>query len=166
MRLSLVLFFTLLVACVAFIVGTFEQLPPRVASHFGVGGESNAWMRRESYLFFILGVATLLPLFLVASLAWLPRCTSRNIKVPNREYWLAPARRGETLAALGAFGGWLGCLLTAFVAALHYTILEANTGVPPHMPGPLLWTVLGAFIAATLAWQALFSLRFRAPKLT
>jgi lysylphosphatidylglycerol synthetase-like protein (DUF2156 family) len=163
-RLSLVLFFTLLVSCVAFIVGTFEQLPPRVASHFGLAGESNAWMRRENYLLFMLGFATLLPLFLVASLAWLPRLTSRNIKVPNREYWLAPAQRGETLAALAAFGGWLGCLVAAFIAALHYTVLEANTSVPPQMRGPLLWSVVGGFIAATLAWQALFSLRFRAPR--
>jgi Protein of unknown function (DUF1648) len=165
-RFSLLLFFTLLLACVAFIVGTFEQLPPRVASHFGSGGESNGWMRRETYLLFMLGFATLLPSFLVGSLAWLPRFTSRNIKVPNREYWLAPARRGETLAALGTLGGWLGCLLTVFIGALHYTILDANSSVPPRMPGPFPWTLLGGFVAATLAWQALFWLRFRAPKST
>jgi hypothetical protein len=163
-RLPLVLFFTLLVGSIAFIVGTFEQLPPRVASHFGLAGESNAWMRRENYLMFMLGFGTLLPLFIVGCLAWLPRVTSRNIKVPNRDYWLAPGRRDETLATLASFGGWLGCLLVALVAALHYAILEANTSVPPQMPGPLLWSVLGVFIAATLAWQALFSLRFRAPR--
>jgi hypothetical protein len=163
-RLSLVLFVTLLIAGVAFIVGTIGQLPPRVASHFGVAGQSNAWMTRDNYLLFILGFATLFPMFIVASLAWLPHVMSRGVKLPNRDYWLAPARRGETLAALEAFGGWLGCLLTLFIAALHYTILEANTSVPPQIPAPLFWSVLGGFIAATLAWQALFYLRFRTPR--
>jgi Protein of unknown function (DUF1648) len=160
-RLSLVLFVTLLIASIAFIVGTSGQLPPRVASHFGVGGQFNAWMTREGYLLFILGFGTLFPLFIVASIAGLPHITSRGVKLPNRDYWLAPPRRGETLATLGAFGGWLGCLLTVFIAALHTMILEANTSVPPQLPLPLLWSVLGGFIAATLAWQALFYLRFR-----
>jgi hypothetical protein len=93
-RFSLLLFFSLLLACVAFIVGTFEQLPRRVASHFGSGGESNAWMRRD------------------------------------------------------------------------YTILDANSTVPARMPASLLRVVGGGFIAATLAWQALFWLRFRTPKVT
>ena len=163
-RLSLVLFVTLLIAGVAFIVGTIGQLPPRVASHFGVAGQSNAWMTRDNYLLFILGFATLFPLFIVASLAWLPHVMSRGIKLPNRDYWLAPPRRGETLATLESFGGWLGCLLILFIAALHYTILEANTSVPPQMPASLLWSVLGLFIAATVAWQALFYLRFRTPR--
>jgi hypothetical protein len=51
--------------------------------------------------------------------------------------------------------------LTVFIAALHYTILVANTSVPPHLPAPLLWTVLGGFVGAVLSWQALFYLRFR-----
>ena len=162
-RLSLILFVTLLIAGVAFIAGTLGQLPPRVASHFGAAGQTNAWMSRDGYALFILGFGTLFPMFIVASLAWLPHVMSRGVKLPNRDYWLAPNPRGETLAALEAFGGWLGCLLVLFIAALHYTILEANTSVPPQLPATLLWTVLGGFIAATVAWQALFYLRFRTP---
>ena len=52
---------------------------------------------------------------------------------------------------------------SAFIAGLHYTILEANTSVPPQLPAPLFWSVLGGFIAATLSCQALFYLRFRTP---
>ncbi len=98
---------------------------------------------------------------MVASIAGLPHLTSRGVKLPNRDYWLAPPRRGETLATLEVFGGWLGSLLSVFIAALHYTILEANTSIPPQLPAPLLWSVLGGFIAAILSWQALFYLRFR-----
>jgi Protein of unknown function (DUF1648) len=162
-RLSLMLFVTLLIASGAFIIGTVDQLPPRVASHFGGAGQANAWMTRDGYLLFMLGFATLLPLFIVASIAGLPHLTSRAIKLPNRDYWFASPRRGETLATLGAFGGGLGSLLTIFIAALHYTILVANTSAPRQLPAALLWSALGAFIAAILSWQALFYLRFRTP---
>jgi hypothetical protein len=162
-RLSLALFFTLLIAGSAYIVGTLGQLPPRVAMHFGSAGQANGSMPRQGYLLFIFGFATLFPLFIVASIAGLPLITKRGVKLPNREYWLAPPRRGETLASVGAFGGWLGCLLTVFAAALHYTILEANTSVPPQLSNALFYSVLGGFFAAILSWQALFYLRFRTP---
>jgi hypothetical protein len=162
-RLSLLLFVTLVIASSAYIVGTIGQLPPRVAMHFGGAGHANGSMPRDGYLLFILGFATLFPLFIVASIAGLPLITKRGVKLPNRDYWLAPLRRGETLASVGAFGGWLGCLLTVFAAALHYTILEANTSVPPQLPAPLFWSVLGGFFAAILSWQGLFYLRFRTP---
>ena len=162
-RLSLLLFVTLVIASSAYIVGTIGQLPPRVAMHFGGAGQANGSMPRDGYLLFILGFATLFPLFIVASIAGLPLITKRGVKLPNRDYWLAPLRRGETLASVGAFGGWLGCLLTVSAAALHYTILEANTSVPPQLPAPLFWSVLGGFFAAILSWQGLFYLRFRTP---
>lgn len=162
-RLSLMLFITLLIASSAYIVGTIGQLPPRVAVHFAGSGQVSGSMPRDGYLLFILGFATLFPLFLVASIAGLPLITKRGIKLPNREYWLAPARRDETLAAMGAFGGWLGCLMTVFAAALHYAILEANTSIPPQLPAPLFWSLLGGFFVALLSWHALFFLRFRTP---
>src|SRR5450631_3402835 len=162
-RLSLLLFVTLVIASSAYIVGTIGQLPPRVAMHFGGAGQANGSMPRDGYLLFILGFATLFPLFIVASIAGLPLITKRGVKLPNRDYWLAPPRREETLATVGAFGGWLGCLLTVFAAALHYALLEANTSIPPQLPAPLFWSLLGGFFAALLSWQALFFLRFRTP---
>ena len=160
-RLSLMLFITLLIASSAYLIGTLGQLPASVAIHFGGSGFADASMPRAGYALFILGFAILFPLFIVASIVGLPLVTSRGVKLPNREYWLAPARRGETLAAMGAFGGSLGCVLTVFASALHFTILEANTRSPPQLPAALFWSVLGGFFALVLMWQALFFLRFR-----
>src|ERR1700682_6716418 len=129
-RLSLVLFVTLLIAGLAFIVGTIGQLPPRVASHFGAAGQTNAWMSRDGYALFILGFGTLFPMFIVASIAWLPHVMSRGVKLPNRDYWLAPARRGETLATLEAFGGRVGWLVGLFLPPPHYRISRTKHARP------------------------------------
>src|ERR1700687_3826058 len=104
-RLSLILFVTLLIAGVSFIVGTIGQLPPRVASHFGAAGQTNAWMSRDGYARFFLGFGTLFPMFIVASIAWLPHVMSRGVKLPNRDYWLPPARHGAQRAPLGGGRG-------------------------------------------------------------
>lgn len=162
-RLCLMLFIALLIASSAYVVGTVGQLPLRVAIHFGGAGQADASMSRDGYAWFILGFAILFPLFIVASLAGLPLVTSRGVKLPNREYWLAAARRDETLAAMGAFGGLLGCVLTVFASALQFTILDANTRVPPQLAAPLFWSVFGGFFLLVLMWQALFFLRFRRP---
>jgi Protein of unknown function (DUF1648) len=162
-RLALMLFITLVIASAAYVFGTIGQLPQRVAMHFGGSGQASGSMPRDGYLLFMLGFAVLFPLFIVAAIAGLPLITKQGVKLPNREYWLSPTRRDETLASVGAFGGWLGCLLTVFAAALHYTILAANTSVPPRLSAPLLYSVLGGFLAAMLSWQALFFLRFRTP---
>jgi hypothetical protein len=163
-RLALILFITLLIASGAYIVGTSGLLPLRVAVHFGGSGQPSGSMPRDGYLLFILGFAVLFPLFIVAAIAGLPLITKEGVKLPNREYWLSPPRRDETLASVGAFGGWLGCLLTVFAAAMHYAILDANTSVPPQLSAPLFYCVLGGFLAAMLSWQALFLLRFRTPR--
>ncbi len=160
-RLSLLFFFPLMIASAAYIVGTNGQLPSHVAMHFGSGGQVSGSVGREAYLLLSVGFATLFPLFLVASIAGLPLLTSRNVRLPNRDYWLAPPRRDETLAVMGAFGGFLGCVMTVFAAAMHYVILEAHRSVPPQLPEALFWTVLGGFFVATISWQTLFYLRFR-----
>ncbi len=161
-RLLLMLFVALLIGSVAFIIGTSSQLPPRVATHFGGTGQINGSMTRDGYLLFILAFATLLPLLIIAAFAGLPLIVPSKLHVPNRDYWLAPSRRDESLAAVGAFGAALGCLLTVLAAGIHEVIVQANASIPPQLPGPMFWAVLGGFLVAFLGWQAMFFLRFRA----
>lgn len=161
-RPLLLLFVVLVIAGAAFIVATTGQLPPQVAVHFGGGGQVNGSMTRQGYLLFTLGLAILLPLLIVAAFAGLPLLAPDKLHVPNRDHWVAPSRREQSLAVVGAFGAALGCLLTVFFAAMHEVILQANASAPPQLPAPMFWTVLGGFLAAFLVWQALFFLRFRA----
>ncbi len=160
-RLSTIVFVFLLIAVAAFVVVTTEQLPLRVASHFGAGDLPNGWMTREGYLVFMLVFATLLPVFVVALVGWLPRLAPASIGIPHREHWLAPGRRATTMAALAAHACWLGALLALFVASVHFTILEANAAVPPRLPADHFWMLLVAFLAALVLWIAALFLRFR-----
>ena len=82
-RLFLPLFFALAIAVTATILATSGMLPERVASHFASGGAANGWMSREAYVLIVLAMATLLPLFIVAMMARLPRMNPRRIRLPQ-----------------------------------------------------------------------------------
>src|SRR2546425_908938 len=80
----------------------YPQLPDPMASHFNASGAATAWMPKSGF-FMLIAVVTLaasVPVFLVPmSMAKLP---NDKINLPNKEYWLAPERRIETMQYLGS----------------------------------------------------------------
>ena len=96
--------FLVLLACAAlFIWFTSLGLPEVAASHFVGSGAANGFMTRGSYESFMLLFVVVLPLVLV----FVPTISLDNpkagIRLPNKEYWLAPERQAETKAFLPVF---------------------------------------------------------------
>ena len=160
-RFFLPLFVALAATAAVFIALSAGALPPRVATHFALGGVPNGWMGRESYLTVVTLAATLLPLALAALFSWLPRVVPRALNVPNRDYWLASERRESAFAALAGFGWALACLLTLFVAGMHWTILGAHASAPPRLVETHVHTLVLGFAIALGAWIVALLLRFR-----
>ena len=55
-------------------------------------------------------------------------------QLPNRDYWLAPQRRDESLDFLASHGYRLGRVLIVLMTGLHYLVLVANRTEPPILP--------------------------------
>lgn len=155
------LFIVLLVVGTILIVATTDHLPAQIASHFGAGGVANGWMSRNFYLLFMLAFAVILPIVIVLSMSVLPRWKAGGINIPNRDYWLDPARRESTLNYLTAHACWLGSLIVLFITAIHFLLIEANAAQPPRLPFQSFVTLLVLFVVALLAWMAMLALRFR-----
>jgi uncharacterized membrane protein len=162
-RFPLALFLLAMLATAAFVVATVDALPERIATHFGAAGVPDGWMMRAGYRRFMLVFIIALPLAIVALIGWLPRVRPRWINIPNREHWLAPARLDDTAADLLTRACWLGVLMEAFIAAIHYALLQANAASPPRLPTPLFLAMLVGFLAALGVWIALIYRRFRRP---
>jgi uncharacterized membrane protein len=161
-RVTWVVFIALLAFAILFVVGTVSQLPPMVASHFDAAGQANAFMSRSGYTRFVLCLALGLPLAVVAILtAVYSRAT--DLKLPNREYWLAPQRIDRTRAFLVAHGVWFGSLLVILACLVHWLELVANREQPPHLSNSMFAAVMIAFLLATAAWIAALMVAFRRP---
>ncbi len=96
-------FILLLICAVLFVSGTAGGLPPMVASHFDAAGQPNAFMTRSGYTRFVLCAAVGFPVVIVGILTAV-YANAKQMKLPNRDYWLAPERIARTRTLSG--GAW------------------------------------------------------------
>ena len=161
---ALVSLICLAVFAVVFIIYTTRYLPDPVATHFGGDNRANGWMSRDGYhlfmLAFLIGISTLVS-FAVGTL---PRKFPQWTNVPNRDYWLAPARLDDSLRYLSTHGKRLGCLIIMMMLGMHYVILKANHMQPPMLPVPTFSAVLFGFALALIWWIVRLYRRFPKPK--
>jgi uncharacterized membrane protein len=161
-RVTWSVFILLLLFAVGFVIGTVPDLPPRVASHFDAAGQANAFMSRSGYTRFVLCLVLGLPTVVVAILTAV-YSRAGDLKLPNRDYWLAPQRIDRTRAFLVAHGVWFGSLLVILACFIHWLELTANREQPPHLSNSLFAGVMIAFLLATAAWVAALMVAFRRP---
>ena len=161
-RVTWSIFVLLVLFAILFVAGTASGLPPTVASHFDAAGQPNAFMSRSGYVRFVLCVAVGLPALVVAIL-WTVYSRATDLKLPNREYWLAPERLDRTRAFLVAHSVWFGSLLVTLACFVHWLELGANRQQPPHLSNQSFAVVLIAFLIATAAWISALIFAFRRP---
>jgi uncharacterized membrane protein len=149
------------VAAIIAIASTSDQLPDRVASHFGADGLANGFMTRHMYLALMLGIGVGLPALIGLTVGPSVRRFSRFINIPNREYWLAPARREATVAYVAAHTARLVVGLAAFAVAVHLLVIRANRLHPPRLETDVMIALLALLAAVLAAWIAVLSRRFR-----
>jgi Protein of unknown function (DUF1648) len=110
----------------------WNQLPGRMASHFGAAGRPNGWMSRETLAIFFLVLLT----FLLATFTWV----------------LTRVRKPDTLAwsLLAMFYVVVGVLLSVNSAVLKYNLY----GHPLNILPELVIVFVAAFVVIGVALEA------------
>jgi len=104
------------------------------------------------------------PLLIAATTALLPRLVPVDkLRLPNRDYWLAPERRDATLAGLTTSGLGMASIVAAFLIAVHVMVIVANRQLPPRLDSTTLWFLVGALVVSSVLWQFLRWRRFKVP---
>ena len=129
-----------------------SQLPTRVASHFDGSGHPNGWMSRTAHLRLMAVFGLAFPL-LVPAIVYASRLIpDRFYNLPHRDYWLAPARRPETMAYLLRHSLWFSPMALGFALGIHFLTIHANSLTPVHLSTPLVLALAGCFLAGTAVW--------------
>lgn len=154
--------FALAVACAAgFVAWTGSRLPDTVASHFAAGGAVDGAMPRCVYLPLILFLTIGLPcLSVLVSWSSLGRPGAR-INLPHVEYWLAPERRAQTIAAIRGAMLQFAALLLLFLCYAHWLVVRANQSRPARLDETWFLSGLLVFLVIALTWVLRFVGRFR-----
>jgi uncharacterized membrane protein len=153
-------FALLLLAAAAFIAITGQSLPDIVASHFNSTGHADGYMLRNTYLVF-MGVVTVAVPFAIVVLQALMVHRPERLSLRNREYWLAPERREETLEFLNLHATRFAAMLVLLLCVVHWLLVKANAVQPAHLDSRLFITALVAFLVTTVVWLAALYIRFR-----
>jgi uncharacterized membrane protein len=162
-RIPWIIFGLMLLFAILYVTRTVGDLPPLVASHFDAGGQPNAYMTRSLYAKFVLGMSVGLPIAMVALLT-VVYSNARDMKLPNRDYWLAPERIAQTRSLLVSYGVWFGSTMVAMACYVHWLELGAHRSVPPHLSNQLIGGGLIAFLLITFGWIAALLSAFRLPR--
>ena len=151
-----------LLLAIFYFSNTISSLPPMVASHFDAAGLPTAHMTRAAYGKFLFGMGIGFPIAMVALLS-IVYSKANDMRLPNRDYWLAPERIAQTRALLVSHGVWFGCLMVAMVCYMHWLVMTAHRSVPPHLSNQLIIGGLLVFMGIALGWVIGLLRTFRRP---
>lgn len=145
-------------------VGTYaELLPARMATHFGAGGLPNGYMTKEGFIIFYLGFMFFLPGLLMAISVLIEKLPGSLVNIPNRKYWMTPARKEQTVKSLASGIRVLGVMVGLFLIAINQLVINANMVKPPVLDERGTWLFLFAFVFTIIAFLSWITIRFRKP---
>jgi uncharacterized membrane protein len=122
-----------LLSAVAFLIMqlvTYQLLPDRVASHFGITMAANCFVAKSQYFKSLLSVFIIMNAVFIALIALFPRTPSGLINTPNRQFWMLPENRPEfDKIFLARLYGLLTAINLIFTV-LSYYVFKANMSTP------------------------------------
>jgi len=102
----------------------WSALPEQFATSFDFRGRSRDAMGRTGYMALSLGMLAGMAALFGGLATWLPNNPAAWVNLPEKEYWLAPERRMETMGRLAVFLDVVGLALCVMLAALFVAIGE------------------------------------------
>lgn len=127
MRITYFILLVCVLIAVLQLVLQFPSLPERVATHFGAGGEPNAFSSKSVFVLMMLAFVIGMPVFLVVLAKIMRYLPKSMINIPNREYYLHPDRAEKTLAEMETSMIWLATITEIFLIGLVQLTISANT---------------------------------------
>lgn len=158
---SRLIFLFILLLCLAEIAYFGPKLPDTVASHFDAKGQPDGWSSRTSFLI-VYGAGILGIILCFVGPFWLiQKLPVSLVNIPNKDYWLAPERKKETMAYLSEQLLLLGSATLLLVFLLFHFVIQANLEEEVQSIGSLPMVLIGLYLAYTLYWTIALIWRFR-----
>ena len=152
-------FWFLVIAAVLHMLYYYPFLPDRMASHFDAYGRPSGWSGKIAFFSIYASVVLLMAAIQIMTRLSLAKTPSSLINLPNKNYWLAPERRAQSMAILEKYmtAFWSATLI--FLICTMDLAFGVNLGRNQAL-GEWFFLLLAAFILFTLAWTVSLIMRF------
>lgn len=107
-------------------INNYGALPLQIPVHFNAVGEPDGWLTKKQFAIYHWSfIVVMSGIFAAAAIALrtLPRA---KLPLPNKDYWLAPAREKDTLEFLTENLAWLGIVAGGMIAFIDHYIMQAS----------------------------------------
>jgi uncharacterized membrane protein len=132
-RLPSSVFFALALVGAVRYVYYAPQLPEVLGSHFAGNGAVNGWQSKAAFFSTELAVVVLAAVVGFGIPRIIGAMPVSLINLPNKEFWLTPEGRAETLGYLQMHMASFGCALLAFLLFVMELVFRANLQSPPRL---------------------------------
>ncbi len=156
------IFFALVAIAILQTVYYYPRVPQVVASHFDGTGVPNAWSGRDGFFALYLGMVALLVGVFVLLPRWSEKRIKFGMKIPNPDYWLAPAKVEETKRFFRRQMLLIGIVHLLLAITTVQLAIEANLAETPLLDHRIYWA-LGLYFVFLVAWLIHFFVHFRRP---
>jgi uncharacterized membrane protein len=155
-----IVFILLALFATAHFFSYYQQLPAIVASHFDAHGVPNGWQSKTAFLSVFVAVSLLSALTAFGLPFLITLMPMQTINLPNKEYWLGPEQREESLKFLRSYFAWFGCAVYWVIIFAFDYALKSNL-YPKHPPDiSSLWIVLAGFTGFAILSTIRMIMRF------
>jgi uncharacterized membrane protein len=141
----------------------YAKLPPTMASHFGASGAANGWQPKELFFSLFWGVLVLVTVLSFGIPHIIESIPAQFINLPNKDYWLAPERRSDSMAFFTTQFGWFGCALLLFIVFTFELAIHANFQPRPVMDSSTFFYGLVLFLVFAFLLPVRLLTRFSRP---
>jgi len=126
MRTAQVVVIVLIAAALIELACYYPLIGATAASHFDIGGEPNAHQTKAAF-FASWILAVVLPGVVALGIpSVLGHVPVEFINLPNKQYWLAPQRRAQTLHDFAQHFAWFGVGSLGLVIVVMNLVMHAN----------------------------------------
>ena len=163
MRIGRIFFLIVLLLCAFEMARLWNIMPDQMAAHFNIQGNADRFVPKAE--FFRFQLQTMLVVILVSlPLQWMFSVIPPNlINMPNREYWLAPERRAETMGRISDFGSTMFAIILLALQAACDIAAYANLRTPILFNAALMSKVMIVSVVAIVLALIGLIVSFRLP---
>ncbi|MBI2333544.1 MAG: DUF1648 domain-containing protein [Chloroflexi bacterium] len=161
MRFGRILFVIALLICIFEIARLWSISPEQMAAHFNAQGLPDRFVSKAEFFWFqiqTLFIVVLVSLSVQGLFLFMP---PGMINMPNREYWLAPERKEETLGRLSDFGSMLFAVILLVILMAFEISTYANLQSPILFNAGLMGMVMVSALVVIILMLIQLVLSFR-----
>jgi hypothetical protein len=131
-----------------------SMLPLKIATHFNAYGKADDWMSHRAFLWYSICMYYFMSGIFLLSGWVIPKLPTELINIPNRVYWLHPARKEQAVDVLISYLYWIGVATISFLLILTQMTIMANVH-QSIISSEIFWTVTGGYIITIfmLGWK-------------